>query len=135
MAGRARSLILVTLLTVGCGDPPTDSEIADAVGQRLRSDSALSRYSLSVDTSDGAVTLGGVVGSDQERALAQRLAERIDGVSEVRNEISITPSDAPAVGAPPPATAAPTADKMGPTLGLSGGAESGVRPPGPLASE
>ena len=119
-----RSLLLVGALTLGCGAAPTDSEIADAVGQQLRSDTALRQYSLSVDAADGAITLGGVVGSEQERALAEQLAARIDGVSEVRNEISITPSNAPAVGAPPPASAAPAQDEKSPDAETSPDASS-----------
>ncbi len=108
-----QSLFLVTALTAGCGAPPTDSEIADAVGQQLRSDEALRNYSLSVSSMDGEITLVGVVGSERERTRAEELAGGVDGVSNVNNEISITPSDAPAVGAPPPAGQAPAADRAG----------------------
>jgi osmotically-inducible protein OsmY len=73
-----------------------ESEIAHNVGSALRLNAVSPE--LSVRASAGAVTLTGRVDSQQRRELAERVAEGVVGVQEVRNRIElrsqVTPSDA-----------------------------------------
>ncbi|NNL95206.1 MAG: BON domain-containing protein [Xanthomonadales bacterium] len=44
---------------------------------------------INVDTVDGTVVLNGEVGSEQERELAERVAENAEGVSNVENRLKV----------------------------------------------
>src|ERR1041385_5977029 len=50
--------------------------------------------SINVDTIDGKVTLHGKVRSDSEKKAAEDAAQKIDGVSEVRNLLEVVPAKA-----------------------------------------
>lgn len=54
----------------------------------------LNPFDIDVDVDNGVATLRGTVESDVERDLAEQLALGVDGVSSVRNELTVSP-DAP----------------------------------------
>jgi hyperosmotically inducible protein len=56
-----------------------------------RTTETVSATRINVDTTDGRVTLHGQARSEQERAKAESVARKIDGVSEVRNLIQVVP--------------------------------------------
>jgi osmotically-inducible protein OsmY len=66
-----------------------DEDIRKAILAALLNDPATESYQVTASVRDAVVTLGGTVGSWPEMQLAQRIAEGVKGVKEVRNEISI----------------------------------------------
>jgi osmotically-inducible protein OsmY len=68
----------------------TDEAIRSQIESKLNSDPALAADNVKVDVSkDNVVTLKGTVKSGEEKARAQKLAERIDGVAQVRNDLKV----------------------------------------------
>jgi hyperosmotically inducible periplasmic protein len=95
---------VVTIVSLGCSQEPSraDSErtagdaIHDAsITMRIKTTYLFSRhlnpFRINVDTRDGVVTLHGAVPSDIHRQLAVEFAKNADGVTEVRDELSIAP--------------------------------------------
>lgn len=70
-------------------DIAVDSRITTAVKARLIGDKYVDGFRISVETYEGVVTLRGEVGSSLPRDQAQKVAESVDGVKSVRNEIKI----------------------------------------------
>ncbi len=87
-----------------CG-APSDSEIAQAVENHLRSDAQLASDAIEASVTDGKVTLLGSVDSPAERDHAKFLAETVNGVRDVQNDLTVKlePATPPAVSTPPPA--------------------------------
>lgn len=88
----AAALLLAWL---GCStNRPIDTQTSDAVitskvKAKLAADPQTSALEIDVDTLDGEVTLRGMVGTDEEREDAERLARQTEGVSEVDNQLEI----------------------------------------------
>jgi hyperosmotically inducible protein len=70
-------------------DIAADSRITTAVKVRLIADKYVDGMRISVETYEGVVTLRGEVNSSIPRDQAQKLAQSVDGVKSVRNEIKI----------------------------------------------
>jgi osmotically-inducible protein OsmY len=66
-------------------DAKTEAAILDA----LILDDAVPAYGIDVDVDGGRVTLCGAVDIASERDVAERIALRVPGVSEVRNRLSV----------------------------------------------
>ncbi len=66
-----------------------DALLHTKVGARLTADPDVRRYEIDVDVLNGVVTLRGIVGTEEERQEALRLARDTSGVKEVRNEIQL----------------------------------------------
>lgn len=66
----------------------TDDSIKDRIEHRLATDATVKKYDISVKVDHGAVTLDGSVGSDAQKAEAERLA-KVPGVAKVSNEIKV----------------------------------------------
>jgi hyperosmotically inducible protein len=90
------AMVAVTaLLTagIGCatnrsvGSQTDDAATTASVKSRLVADPEVSSYEIDVDSTDGVVRLSGWVETETERAAAQRVALRTDGVRSVKNEI------------------------------------------------
>ncbi len=69
----------------------TDATATAAVKSKLLWNRNLRGLDIQVRTEDGVTTLSGMVGSEEERALANRLARNTRGVDDVRNELTIEP--------------------------------------------
>ena len=67
----------------------TDDELQDWVREELCWDPKVDSAAIAVSASDGEVTLRGTVGSFREKREAQRAAERVYGVTSVRNELEV----------------------------------------------
>jgi osmotically-inducible protein OsmY len=67
----------------------TDDELQDWVRDELFWDPKVDSAAIAVSASDGEVTLRGTVGSFREKRDSQRAAERVYGVTSVRNELDV----------------------------------------------
>ena len=83
--------ILAAILTsnVGCAGKPDDAKISSEIQSRYGQDSGLSSKHLSVDASNGVVTLSGFVDNEAQRAAAARQAAAVDGVKEIINNLQV----------------------------------------------
>ncbi len=67
----------------------SDSDITNEVKHALMLDAAAEAYEIDVSSDAQVVTLKGKVDSWQERRLAERIAEGVRGVKQVKNQISV----------------------------------------------
>jgi osmotically-inducible protein OsmY len=67
----------------------TDDELQDWVREELCWDPRVDSAAIAVSANDGEVTLRGTVASFREKREAQRAAERVYGVTSVRNELEV----------------------------------------------
>jgi osmotically-inducible protein OsmY len=70
-------------------DHRADAEIEAAVLEALILDDAVPAYGIDVDVDGGEVSLRGAVDIASERDVAERIALRIPGVTEVRNRLQV----------------------------------------------
>ncbi len=97
-------LLVVMGATIGCSKAPNDSQIMGDVQSQISSDSGLQGKQLSVQSSNGVVTLSGTVDNDNQRAAAARYASMATGVKQVVNNLQVAP---PVMAQMPPETPAP----------------------------
>jgi len=71
------------------GHGETDADTEAVVRDALVDDEELDAFDIDVRVSDGSVTLRGMVDLDGQRERAQRIALRVPGVTEVRNELDV----------------------------------------------
>jgi osmotically-inducible protein OsmY len=88
------------VVTMGCNRdkaadamPGTDPAITTTIQARFFGDEAIKARDVEVDTDEGVVTLSGTVESEAERARAVQLAQQVEGVTRVENEISVEPRE------------------------------------------
>ncbi len=72
-------------------DADTEAVVRDA----LVADDELHAFDIDVRVGDGSVTLRGAVDLDGQRERAQRIALRVPGVVDVRNELEVRPAAVP----------------------------------------
>lgn len=93
---------LAALLFCGCAHAPQpekhdrtatdkvqDASITAAVKLALAFKPGVAATSINVDTTDGVVTLHGLVDTEAERQLAKKVAEDVSGVHDVVNDIEV----------------------------------------------
>ena len=115
-------LAIVMGLIVSCTRKPDDTKISSEIQSKFSQDSGLSTKQLTVQTSDGVVTLAGTVDNDAQREAASRQAASVAGVKTVVNNLKLADASMVAASAPPstvptPAANKPSADK--PKAGLT----------------
>lgn len=71
--------------------PPSDAEITARAAQALRDEPALAGTDLSVTTTNGVVSLTGIVRSPEQVAIAEARAQSPTGVMRVETHVSVTP--------------------------------------------
>lgn len=71
------------------GDYLSDSAITARVKAALIEADQVSASQINVETIDGTVVLSGVVATDEEADLAEQLAEGVEGVKSVENDIEV----------------------------------------------
>lgn len=76
----------------GTLDAASDIWITSATKMRLLTDSQTPALDINVDTSDGVVTLFGIVSSQQAKAAAEADARKVSGVKRVQNELQVVAS-------------------------------------------
>lgn len=73
------------------GDKMKDASITTAANAELARDSELSALRINVDTLEGRVVLRGSAPSEAARSRATLLAQRVEGVLSVDNQLSVSP--------------------------------------------
>jgi len=108
---RVSPVVLVLLAgalasSLGCVRRPDDAKISSEILSKFSQDSGLSSKQLTVQASDGVVTLAGFVDNDAQRTAAARQAASVPGVKEVINNLQVgspavatAPASAPSAGA------------------------------------
>jgi hyperosmotically inducible protein len=96
MTGPTR-LLVAALAALALAAPasaaqPEDAWITTKVKMALLTDDTVQGLDIDVDTVDGRVTLHGKVDSDVEKAEAEVLARRVQGVADVRNLLAVEPA-------------------------------------------
>lgn len=94
--------VVFALVSMGCSHVSSEAREERSVGVAVRDISitaavkvalafqpGVSALDINVDTDHGTVTLNGDVDSEAERQLAVKVAEDIDGVHEVVNQIQV----------------------------------------------
>lgn len=81
--------------------PKSDDMLATAVSKSLQDDPTVSSMQVKVKADQGVVTLTGEVPGSDEKHAAERAAQRTAGVREVRNELTVANTAAPAPGTSP----------------------------------
>jgi hypothetical protein len=117
----ATLLVGLALAASGCNlltslQGPDDKAITSAIQAKMFQDPVLKARDIRVVSQKGVVVLEGTVESDQEKAVAERLANEAKGVKQVINQLSVVPT-APAAAPAPARAEAP--------------ANAGVTPPPP----
>ena len=69
-------------LGAGCASKPDDAKISSDIQSKFSQDSGLSTKQLTVQASNGVVTLGGTVDNDAQREAASRQAASVPGVKK-----------------------------------------------------
>ncbi len=108
-ASRFASLLVLAIvlgLVVGCARKPDDAKISGEIQGKFSQDSGLSTKQLTVQASNGVVTLAGTVDNDAQREAASRQAASVPGVKTVVNNLKV--ADGPTVAASAPPTTVPT---------------------------
>jgi hypothetical protein len=75
--------------SVGCARKPDDGKISSEIQSKFSQDSGLSSKQLTVQASNGVVTLAGFVDNDGQREAAARQAASVQGVKEVVNNLQV----------------------------------------------
>ncbi len=97
------ALVAFTLVTAaGCavsrGQQTTgayidDTAITASVKTRMLEDERVAGTSITVETLNGTVMLSGFAKSQAERAAAESIARKVDGVKAVKNQITVRPAE------------------------------------------
>lgn len=69
-----------------------DSTISATIRERYTADNELGQYAIGIRTSNGRVTLSGIVGSYPARDRAVKIARNTSGVRTVINRLSVNTS-------------------------------------------
>jgi hypothetical protein len=94
--------VCTTLLavSVACSKAPNDAQVVSDVQAKLSTDSGLQNKQLTVQSSNGTVTLSGAVDNDAERQAAAKYAASEPGVKTVINNLQV--GTAQAIAKPSP---------------------------------
>ena len=95
-AAIALTLVTVTGCAVTRGQQTTgayidDTVITAGVKTRMLDDERVAGTSITVETLNGTVMLSGFAKSQAEKAAAESIASKVDGVKSVKNEITVRP--------------------------------------------
>jgi hypothetical protein len=101
-------IVIALGLAVGCARKPDDAKISSEIQGKFTQDSGLSTKQLTVQTSEGVVTLAGTVDNDAQREAASRQAASVTGVKTVVNNLKVGLASAEVASAPQPTPAAAT---------------------------
>ena len=69
-----------------------DAAITASVKTRMLDDERVAGTSITVETLNGTVMLSGFAKSQAEKAAAESIARKVDGVRAVKNEITVRPA-------------------------------------------
>jgi hyperosmotically inducible periplasmic protein len=96
-AALALTLVAATGCAVSRGQETTgayidDSAITASVKTRMLDDARVAGTSITVETLNGTVMLSGFAKTEAEKAAAESIARKVDGVRSVKNEIAVRPA-------------------------------------------
>jgi osmotically-inducible protein OsmY len=95
------SVLALCLFSLACQQQDVDDATLTAkIKTKLIADGRVSPTRVSVETAAGIVTLKGTVPTQVEKTAAEQVARTVEGVKEVRNEVTVDPAAA-GTGAPP----------------------------------
>src|ERR1700687_1920528 len=97
-------LAIFLSLASSCARKPDDAKISSDIQNKFSQDSGLSGKQLTVQASNGVVTLGGTVDNAAQRDAASRQAASVAGVKEVVNNLQVGNAPPTAAVAAPAAT-------------------------------
>jgi osmotically-inducible protein OsmY len=135
---RLLSIAVATLVLVGsgCGRDesrettaqqqqarPNDATITMTIQSRYFGDDTVKGHEIDVDTDNGLVTLSGTVESDAARSRAETIAQSVEGVTRVKNDLRVDATEQTAradTPARPTEPARPDADASKPTQANAG---------------
>lgn len=79
-------------------DHTKDKELLEVISERLRKERELDLFDVEVRADEGAITLAGSVPVRAMRHLIEHVVERTEGVTQVVNELVVSPRDPDAMG-------------------------------------
>jgi hypothetical protein len=82
-------ILAILVCSLGCARKAGDSQISSQIQSKFSQDSGLASKQLTVQASNGVVTLSGFVDSDAQRDAASRQAASVEGVKEVVNNLQV----------------------------------------------
>lgn len=90
----AALVMTIAFALSGCGSSnnsstPNDGTIVSSIQSKLYQDPDLKTQDIRVVSQKGVVVLSGTVGSDQEKATVEQIANKTDGVKQVINELTV----------------------------------------------
>ena len=100
---------------------PSDATITMSIQSRYFGDDTVKGHEIDVDTDEGVVTLSGSVESDAARSRAETIAQAVEGVTRVQNDLRVAPPEQVARGEDP---ARPAADPTRPGAGAAPSADA-----------
>ncbi|HTQ58491.1 MAG TPA: BON domain-containing protein [Bryobacteraceae bacterium] len=86
------SLLVILVLAAGAWAAEkhhSDDELYDLVRRKLADDQVVKGGALEVDVKDGVVTLRGKVETNEQKNKAEKLAHKVSGVKQVKNELTV----------------------------------------------
>src|SRR3954469_13533390 len=86
---RTIASVVVLALAVACAKPANDTQTVSSIQAKLGTDSGLQNKQLTVQASNGTVTLSGAVDNDAEREAAAKYAASEPGVKTVINNLQV----------------------------------------------
>lgn len=90
------AILLATSFAAAAEDRAQDAAVTERVKAALATDRALKAREIEVETRDGVVQLSGFVDSEDQRTAALLRARSVQGVQEVRNDLSLRDDTRPA---------------------------------------
>jgi hypothetical protein len=97
---RVAACAALLAISFACAKPPNDAKVVSDVQAKLGTDSGLQNKQLTVQSSNGTVTLSGVVDNDAERDAAAKYAASEPGVKTVINNLQVGTAQASAKPSP-----------------------------------
>lgn len=92
--------VAIAVTTVACSQ--SDPGITTAVKSKLAADDTVKSYRIDVDTKEGVVTLNGAVDTAAAKARAVELAKNTEGVTNVVDQMTVSPGVTPTTGVDDP---------------------------------
>jgi hypothetical protein len=82
-------VLLVIVAGVACTKAADDNQVTGQIQTKLNQDSGLQGKPITVQTSNGVVTLSGTVDNETQRAAAARYASAMPGIKQVVNNLQV----------------------------------------------
>lgn len=88
--------VALALIAAGCSraGSRTDAQVASDVQNKINADNAVPDKQVTINSTNGVVTLSGTVSSDAARNAAANDAAQVDGVKTVVNNLQVAPATA-----------------------------------------